>query len=438
MPDSKKKLGLVGAIFFIVASLAGSGIIALPQQLAATGSITVVSFLIVVVGALCLALVYVRAGMLFDDPSPTALATYVAPVLGAKSGFFYVFSNLISNVSILIAGLGYLTFFVPQFDQPLILGGTIIALIWVFTLLSLRGAKFVTMIVSCSVTALLFSVFVTGCFGWFSFDVQLFERNWNVSGLPEGQAIASGFAVLLFSFVGVETVATNHEHINNPKRNVPLATIIGFLIVAVLYVFSTTVIEGMFTASVIREVPASFSLSIQHIFGSEFAGKLASLVMAIACLSSFLVWNLSVASAAKTSADRGFLPSVYSRINKHNINSRGLVVNALLMTAVEFALMFLGSNVARAFNLTVTLAVLLILFPYFWSGVAIIKKGIEVGTLLYRDCIVVIISSLFLLSAFESANFAELWIVIMFVMATMGVYALVLAVRQNVGQRPDR
>lgn len=57
-----KKLGLAGAIFLIVSSIAGSGIIALPQQLAQTGSITLISFILVTFGALFLTLVYVRAG----------------------------------------------------------------------------------------------------------------------------------------------------------------------------------------------------------------------------------------------------------------------------------------------------------------------------------------------------------------------------------------
>lgn len=427
MEASKHKLGLVGATFFIVASLAGSGVIALPQQLAAIGSITLFSFLLVTAGALCLTLVYVRAGALFDDPSPTGLSAYVNPILGAKSGLFYVYSNLISNVSILIAGLGYITYFVPSLNHPIVLGVAVISLIWVFTFLALRGAKFVTLVVSCSVTLLLLSVFLTAFLGWFSFDVHLFEQNWNVTNLPPDKAVLSGFAVLLFSYVGVEAVANNYELVNNPKRNVPIATIVGFIIVAILYIVSTTVIEGMFTAKVIQNQPASFSLSISHIFGSKLLGQISSLVMAIACLSSFLVWNLSVVSAAKTSADKGFLPKIYSYTNKYNVGSRGLLLNAAIMTVIELCLMFLGSNIAVAFNLTVTISVLLVLFPYFWSGLALIKKGFETGKHSYFDITIVTLSSIFILSAFESANFAELWLVITCVMVALAGYVLVFA-----------
>ena len=421
-----KKLGLVGAIFLIVSSLAGSGVIALPQQLAATGSITLVSFILVSFGALFLTLVYVRAGNMFDDPSPTALATYVNPILGAKSGFFYVYGNLISNVSILIAGLGYLEMFVPGFKNSFFLGITVIILIWLFVFMSLRGVGIITKIVSITVTLLLLSVITTAIVGWFDFDIALFQQNWNVSGKPAGMAIMGGFAVLIFSYVGVESVATNNELIENPKKVVPKATIIGFIVVAIIYIASTTVVEGMFTAKELQDAPASFALSMKKITGSEYVADAVALLMAIACIASFLVWNLSSASAAKTSADNGFLPKAYSYTNKHGINSKGLVINGVIMTILELILMLLGSNVAAAFNITVTLSVLLLLFPYFYSGIALIKKDIELGRRSITNIIIVVISSIFIISAFVSATLGELWLVIALVMIVLSVYSIKL------------
>ena len=431
MTSEAKKLGLVGAIFLIVSSLAGSGVIALPQQLAATGSITLISFLLVTIGALFLTMVYVRAGSMFDDPSPTALATYVNPVLGAKSGFFYVYGNLISNVSILIAGLGYLATFVPALNHSIFLGVTVIILIWLFVWMSLRGVGIITKVVSITVTLLLISVIITATAGWLDFDPALFKQNWNVSGMGEGKAIMSGFAVLIFSFVGVESIATNNEHIANPKKIVPIATIVGFIIVAIIYIASTTVIEGMFPAKQIQQAPASFAMSMNHIFHSKIVGEVVSAVMAIACIASFMVWNLSSASAAKTSADNGFLPKAYSHTNKYGIYSKGLVINGVIMTVVELILMSLGSNIAVAFNITVTISVLLLLFPYFWSGIAIVKKDRENGTRSIGNMIIVLLSSVFIISAFASATLDELWLVIALVMVVMGAYALILSKNEN-------
>lgn len=429
--DEKKKLGLIGAIALIVSSLAGSGIIALPQQLAYTGSITLVSFILVTIGALFLTLVYVRAGSRFDDPSPTALASYVNPILGAKSGFFYVYGNLISNVSILIAGLGYLEIFMPQLGHPVILGITVIILIWVFIALSLRGAGIITKIVSISVTFLLIAVIITSVAGWFDFDTSQFSNNWNVSGKGNGKAIMSGFAILIFSFVGVESVATNNVFIRNPKKIVPVATITGFIIVAIIYIASTTVIEGMFPAKEIQSAPASFALSMQKIFNSRIVGDIVSLIMAVACIASFLVWNLSSASAAKTSADNGFLPKAYAYTNVHGINSKGLVINGIIMTVLQLILMLLGSNVASAFNITVTISVLLLLFPYFWSGIALIKKEKEDGIGKWSTKIIVAISSIFIISAFMSANLAELWLVIVLVIILLAFYSIKFASKKQ-------
>jgi amino acid transporter len=200
---------------------------------------------------------------------------------------------------------------------------------------------------------------------------------------------------------------------------------VGFVIVAIIYIASTTVVEGMFPAKEIQNAPASFALSMQTICHSKIIGDVVSAVMAVACIASFLVWNLSSASAAKTSADNGFLPKAYSYTNKYGISSKGLVINGLIMTVVELILMMLGSNVAAAFNITVTISVLLLLFPYFWSGIALLKKDKATGAGSVSTKIIVFFSSVFILSAFASATLDELWLVIGLVMVVMGAYAMV-------------
>jgi amino acid transporter len=244
----------------------------------------------------------------------------------------------------------------------------------------------------------------------------------------------SGFAILIFAFVGVESVATNSALIRNPKKVVPIATIVGFIIVAIIYIASTTVIEGMFSAKDIQNADASFALSMRTIFNSEIVGDVVSLVMAIACIASFLVWNLSSASAAKTSADNGFLPKAYSYTNKYGINSKGLVINGVIMTVIEIVLMMMGSNVATAFNITVTISVLLLLFPYFWSGIALIKKEQQSGKGSWTTKIIVGISSIFIFSAFMSANLDELWLVIVLVLVVMAVYSITLSKKNKINK----
>ena len=297
--------------------------------------------------------------------------------------------------------------------------------------MSLRGVGIITKIVSGTVTLLLISVLsLPPRDGWILIP-PCSNRTGTSRAIPAGNAIMSGFAILIFAFVGVESVATNNEHISNPKKIVPIATMVGFVIVAILYIASTTVIEGMFPAKEIQNAPASFALAMQHICHSKVVADVVSAVMAIACIASFLVWNLSSASAAKTSADNGFLPKAYSYTNKHGINSKGLVINGIIMTVVELILMMLGSNVAAAFNITVTISVLLLLFPYFWSGIALLKKDKATGSKSITTKIIVILSSIFIISAFASATLDELWLVIALVMIVIAVYAILFTKKRR-------
>ena len=237
-----------------------------------------------------------------------------------------------------------------------------------------------------------------------------------------------GFAILIFSYVGVESVATNAAQIKNPHKVVPIATIVGFLVVALFYILSTTVMEGMFTAREIQDAPASFALSMEKITHSSYVGSIVSLVMSVACIASFIVWGLNSVSAAKTSADNGFLPKAYSRVNRYGIPGTGLVINAVIMTLVEIVLMMMGSNIAEAFNISVTISVLLLLFPYFWSGIALLKKGVKEQKVTAGNLAIVFLSSVFILSAFASANFDELLIVIAAALVIPGVYAVLMNV----------
>jgi arginine:agmatine antiporter len=64
-------------------------------------------------------------------------------------------------------------------------------------------------------------------------------------------------------------------------------------------------------------------------------------------------------------------PRAFARLNKNGVPARGLVIVAALMTAVLFATM--SPTLAGQFNNLVNLAVILIIVPYIYSAVAVVK-----------------------------------------------------------------
>ena len=57
--------------------------------------------------------------------------------------------------------------------------------------------------------------------------------------------MGSSIALTLWAFLGMESAAQNSAAVENPKRDVPLACMFGTLGAAVIYILSTTVIQGI-------------------------------------------------------------------------------------------------------------------------------------------------------------------------------------------------
>ena len=80
---------------------------------------------------------------------------------------------------------------------------------------------------------------------------------------------------------------------------------------------------------------------------------------------------LLVGQSSKAAADDGMFPKIFARVNSHGVPGPGLIIVAVLMTLVLFATM--SPTLAEQFNHIVDLAVILIIIPYIYSAVAVLK-----------------------------------------------------------------
>ncbi|NYY77752.1 hypothetical protein DMH20_22050 [Escherichia coli] len=95
----------------------------------------------------------------------------------------------------------------------------------------------------------------------------------------------------------------------NPKRNVPIATIGGVLIAAVCYVLSTTAIMGMIPNAALRVSASPFGDAARMALG-DTAGAIVSFCAAAGCLGSLGGWTLLAGQTAKAAADDGLFPPI--------------------------------------------------------------------------------------------------------------------------------
>jgi arginine:agmatine antiporter len=170
--------------------------------------------------------------------------------------------------------------------------------------------------------------------------------------------------------MGIESAAVSAGVIENPKRNVPLATLIGLAMAAVIYVLSSSVIMGILPNDELRTSHAPFAEAARLAIGAPGA-IIISVCAVLKSVGSLGGWMLLVGQSAQAAANDGMFPRIFARLNPHGVPGAGLVIVGVLMTIVLFATM--SPTLADQFTRIVDLAVILIIVPYVYSAVAVVK-----------------------------------------------------------------
>lgn len=107
----------------------------------------------------------------------------------------------------------------------------------------------------------------------------------------------------------------------NPKRTVPLATMLGTAMAGIVYIAATQVIAGMYPASQMAASGAPFAISASTILGG-WAAPMVSAFTAFACLTSLGSWMMLVGQAGVRAANDGNFPKVYGEVDNNGIPKR--------------------------------------------------------------------------------------------------------------------
>jgi arginine:agmatine antiporter len=213
-------------------------------------------------------------------------------------------------------------------------------------------------------------------FGWFWFDPQVFRSSWNVSGGSDAHAISRAASMALWAYMGIESAAVSAGVIENPKRNIPLATLMGLGLSAVVYVLSSTVIMGLIPNEELQKSHAPFAEAARIAIGTP--GLVIVAICAILkSIGSLGGWMLLVGQSAKAAADDGMFPKVFAKLNRHGVPGIGLTIVGVLMTIVLFATM--SPTIADQFSVIIDLAVILAVIPYIYASVAVVKVAFDHG-----------------------------------------------------------
>jgi putrescine:ornithine antiporter len=377
--------------FIVAVNMMGSGIIMLPTNMAQVGAISLLSWIVTAVGSMAIAYGFAQAGIF--NQRPGGMAAYAEDAYG-KDGYFQVFflyflSLAIGNVAIAISAVGYLaTFFPGMSATPITTCISVIALLWLTTVANFGGPSVTGRIGSVTVWGVIIPVGMISLIGWFWFSKDTFAAAWNPQGLSIGEGMGSSIALTLWAFLGMESAAQNSAAVENPKRNVPLACLFGTLGAAVIYVLSTTVIQGIVPNEELAASTGPFGLAYEHMFNPTI-GRIIMALAVLACLGSLLGWQFTIASTGKSAAEERMFPALFRKVNSMGAPITGMIVLGFVQTGL--ALMTISPTLSEQFSALVNLAVVTNVIPYIvsLSALMVMMKAAEVGEGVWRRNIVI-------------------------------------------------
>jgi arginine:agmatine antiporter len=276
-PTGLRTLGPLLATMMVASCMIGSGIYMLPASLGALGSISILSWLAAAAGAFLIAGALAWCAVI--DPEGGGMFAYIRKAFGPAAGFvagvLYWASTLPGAVAIAIGCTGYLGVFVPAVRHGT--GATlgVIGFIWLFVAANWVGPRFVACLQSWSLGVGLIPVLLAAVGGWFFFHGTTFFQSWNPSHASAMTVVPRGAVMAFWAFLGFEGAVVLAPRIRNPSRNVPLATLGGLALAAIVYIAACAAIMGILPASALAKSTAPFADAAFAAVGGSLAGVVA-------------------------------------------------------------------------------------------------------------------------------------------------------------------
>lgn len=367
----KNSLGVFACSSLVIGNMIGSGIFMLPTILASFGSISLIGWLITSIGITALAYIF---GEFSKELSLTGgpyayCKKYLGNFIGYHVSWSYLAATIIGNVAIIIATLSYLTTFIPEINTNHALSLEIgLAIIWLITIINILGLKtFKTIQITTTIIKLIPIIMVT-LLGISHINID-YLLDFNISSQSNFSAVASCTMITLYAFAGIESSTIPTNNIENPKKTIKIATMIGALVTSMIYILSTFVLIGMFSPQSLATSNAPFAEAGEIIFG-QTTNKIFAIIAVITCICTAVGFLFVSGHAAASAAKDGYLPKYMSKISNKKTPKNALITSGIIMSMLY--LINYNKTIFFQFEEMLALSNIFLLIPYLCISISAI------------------------------------------------------------------
>ena len=373
LPDSRRQLGFWMCLALVVGNIVGSGVYLLPASLAPYGLNSIFGWLITAGGAIALAVVFAQLSR--SLPQAGGPYVYARVAFGDGVGFLmawgYWMAVWVGNAAVAIATVAYLADLIPWIKNtayaPAIVACVII---WMLTYLNWRGVRqmgalqIVTTILKLMP---LIAIIVLGLVLLARGDATLIRAQ----PQPFTMSAINASAILtLWALLGLESATVPAGKIENPERNIPLATLWGTLVAAAIYILACSVVVLLIPGSQLAVSSAPFADVVRLFWGEGVASTLA-LFAFISGFGALNGWILVQGEMPRVLANEGVFPALFARESRHGTPGASLFITSGLVTGL--VLMNSSRTMVQIFTFIVLISTSAYLVMYLCCAVAALK-----------------------------------------------------------------
>lgn len=392
MSRLNKELGLLQGIALLSTSLLGTGIFVVPA-LAATGagSASLWAWLILIALVLPVAFTFAQLGRHF--PHAGGAPHLIGRAFGARSERLIALLFL----AVLPVGLPAALNIATGFWQAVLPIGRGEALLIQFATLGLMLLLGQRPAWASGLVQGLIALAILGTVGlvWWVGDLPLASQPLLPPIDGSWQLIPAALGVMFWCFVGIEAFTHLGEEFKHPRRDFPLALLLGVLLAGLVYwAFSVAVLSfGVYGNE--HSDAASLPRLMHRLLGDE-ARWLVAAVGYLACFASMNVYVQGFARLIWSLADEDKLPSALAVRNRHGVPARALLLvvlicalcaamAAVLQLSVDDLIRYANGNFIVVYLLSMAAGVVLLRGVWRWvaglscalCGLVLLALGVD-------------------------------------------------------------
>ncbi|MFH8988308.1 amino acid permease [Streptomyces sp. NPDC017940] len=434
-----RRFKLPVATCLVMGNIIGGGIFLLPASVAPFGTISLVAFAVLTAGAVALALVFGR--LAHRDPRTGGPYVYARAAFGDFAGFLaawsYWITTWVSNAALAVAAVGYLDVLIPVADHRWTACLAALTLQLLPALANLAGTRYVGAVQLVATVLKFLPLLLVALGGLLFFDSANLGPFRASDDSPVG-AVSASAAILLFSYLGVESAAVSAGEVHDPRRNVGRATVLGTLGAALVYLLGTLAVFGTVAHDDLVDSTAPFSDAVNAMFGGSWGGTAVAVAALVSMVGALNGWTLLSAQAPYAAARDGLFPSAFAK-KRRGVPTVGVLVTVVLASLLTVYNYTAGSS--GVFEVLVLVTTFTATVPYLLATAAQIYflasgrgERVDRGRLV-RDAVLAALAFGFSMWLVAGAGYAAVYQGVLFLFVGVLLYAWMAARKERAATR---